>query len=72
MEPEKRRQALSWLKRRYATCGACGTEWEVEMYMRTDREYQFTPRPEQRTDEFYCGCQADHDDNYGGSWWNPF
>ena len=48
---------------RLATCGACGTEREVSPHMfRYREEYQFTPRPKEPTDSFYCGCQHD-------PWW---
>ena len=46
---------------RYATCGACGCEREVTPFMKRDPEQQFRPRPRERTDQFYCGCQNDDD-----------
>lgn len=46
---------------RHATCGACGTEREVTDFMRKDFDSQFTPRPNETTDSFYCGCQNDDD-----------
>jgi hypothetical protein len=42
---------------RVATCGACGTERQVDSHMRRDLDSQFTPRPHKSTDTFYCGCQ---------------
>lgn len=57
LEPEKRRSALAFLKKRYATCGACGCEEEVTIYMKVEYEYQFRARPDQETDMYYCGCQ---------------
>lgn len=61
--PEKRRLLERALKVREATCGACGCTEELNTLMR-----QFTARPDQDTDMFYCGCQDDHDDRHGGTW----
>jgi hypothetical protein len=48
---------------RKATCGACGFERDVGPYMK--RHAQYTPRPTEVTDSFYCGCQDQSDD----PWW---
>ena len=46
---------------RRAICGACGSEREVTEFMKRDRDSQFTPRPGEPFDRFYCGCQNDDD-----------
>ena len=46
---------------RMARCGACGTERIVTDFMRRDRDSQFTAKPHEPMDEFYCGCQHDPD-----------
>lgn len=47
---------------RRAMCGACGGERTVDDYMRRTPESQFTARPNETTDLYYCGCQDDPDE----------
>ncbi|HSN25118.1 MAG TPA: hypothetical protein VLT45_02500 [Kofleriaceae bacterium] len=46
---------------RLAECGACRCQRLVTDFMRHDPDQQFTARPEQPFDDFYCGCQNDDD-----------
>jgi hypothetical protein len=52
---------------RLATCGACGAERPVTPRLRKHLYAQFTPRPKEPTDSFYCGCE-DHEDDLPWGW----
>lgn len=45
---------------RLARCGACGSEREIDDFMRA--HMQFQARPNEPMDVFYCGCQHDPED----------
>lgn len=44
---------------RHARCGACGSERQVDGYMRRHPSMQYQARPTETLDVFYCGCQDD-------------
>lgn len=50
---------MSKMRPRMATCGACGSERVVDAFMKRSLDSQFTARPKEATDSFYCGCQND-------------